>query len=56
MSIQEVFTDMGQCMILNSDGKAMIDMTGAEHGLRLTLNIEQYEHVKGFGQNAGMKV
>ena len=24
--------------------------------MRLTVNIEQYEHVRGFGQNAGMKV
>ena len=34
----------------------LVELIGAEHGLRLTVNIEQYEHTRGFGQNAGIKV
>ena len=33
-----------------------IILTGSEYGLRLTLNIEDYEHVEGTGTKSGIKV
>ena len=30
--------------------------TGAEHGLSLTLNVEQYDHTVGSSYDAGIKV
>ena len=33
-----------------------INLTGCEYGLRLTLNIEDYEHVEGTGTKSGIKV
>ena len=34
----------------------MIAFTGAQNGLKLVLNIEQYEHTQGPSTDAGVKV
>ena len=47
------FFSVSTCCITNA---TKINFTGSAYGLRLTLNIEDYEHVAGIGTNSGIKV
>ena len=44
----------GACAIITMIARILF--TGAEHGLSLTLNVEQYEHTVGPSYDAGIKV
>ncbi len=50
--------DMGQCFSFNLDERRHLftTKTGSQFGLRLVLNIEQYEYVRGPSTDAGVKV
>ena len=52
------FTDYGQCYTFNADERAPLESrrSGIKFGLRLVLNVEQYEYVLGPEMTAGVKV
>ncbi|XP_005111008.2 uncharacterized protein LOC101857070 [Aplysia californica] len=54
----EVLTDHGLCFSFNSDphSQLWVNSAGAEYGLRLTLNVEQYEFMPGPHDAAGVKL
>ena len=56
--IRSKIEDMGQCFSFNTDRDNILktSKTGAEFGLRLVLNIEQYEYIRGPSTDAGIKV
>ena len=51
-------TDYGLCYTFNDEASIQLSTakTGARFGLRLTLNIEQYEYMVGPNTDAGIKV
>ena len=54
-------TDLGQCVTFavgssGDDDSLSTNKTGAGFGLTLTLNIEQYEYIRGPSTDAGIKV
>ena len=50
-------TDYGVCYTFNSgDNPLPTEKTGSRFGLGLTLNIEQYEYMRGPQSDAGVKV
>ncbi|ELU15109.1 hypothetical protein CAPTEDRAFT_228582 [Capitella teleta] len=53
-----VYTDHGVCYAFNADpaNPKYITETGSSNGLRLTLNVEQYEYMAGPNHAAGLKV
>ncbi|XP_064643335.1 uncharacterized protein LOC135497392 isoform X2 [Lineus longissimus] len=53
-----ILTDHGVCYAFNGDQAhpLYISDTGTEHGLRLTVNVEQYEYMHGPHDSAGLKV
>ncbi|KAL5014523.1 hypothetical protein ScPMuIL_008793 [Solemya velum] len=55
-----VLTDHGVCYTFNGDtapgASLVVTSTGAEHGLKLTLNVEQYEYMPGPHDAAGVKL
>ncbi|XP_013405367.1 uncharacterized protein LOC106170158 [Lingula anatina] len=55
---EKIQTDHGICFTFNGGNKPVktTAQTGAEHGLRLTINIEQYEYMSGPFGSAGLKV
>ncbi len=50
--------DMGQCFSFNLDESHHLftTKTGSQFGLRLVINIEQYEYIRGPSTDAGVKV
>ncbi|GFN91735.1 acid-sensing ion channel 1-like [Plakobranchus ocellatus] len=54
----EILTDHGVCYTFNGDPDQLLWVTsaGAEHGLKLTLNVEQYEYMAGPNDAAGVKI
>ncbi|KAK7093190.1 hypothetical protein V1264_006986 [Littorina saxatilis] len=54
----EILTDHGVCFTFNSNhGQPLYVLsTGAEYGLKLTLNVEQYEYMPGPHDAAGVKM
>nr|KAG5694945.1 hypothetical protein BaRGS_031228 [Batillaria attramentaria] len=51
----QVATDHGMCYTFDSKG-LIVDSAGAEDGLSLTLNVEQYEYMPGPHDAAGVKI
>ncbi|XP_064610984.1 acid-sensing ion channel 4-B-like [Liolophura sinensis] len=51
-----ILTDHGVCYTLEGDGSLNVNSAGAENGLQLTLNIEQYEYMPGPHGAAGVKI
>ncbi|WAR19542.1 ASIC2-like protein, partial [Mya arenaria] len=52
-----VMTDHGLCYTFNRDASDMtITSSGVDSGLRLTLNVEQYEYMAGPHDAAGIKI
>ncbi len=50
-------TDMGRCVSFHTgSGGAFTSKTGSGFGMSLTLNIEQYEYIRGPSTDAGIKV
>ena len=49
---------MGQCFSFNTDSEQILytGQSGDEFGLRLVLNIAQYEYIRGPSTDAGIKV
>ncbi|XP_046543042.1 uncharacterized protein LOC124253335 isoform X1 [Haliotis rubra] len=54
----QVFTDHGVCYSFNAadDDPLMVTSTGSDYGLKLTLNVEQYEYMPGPHDAAGVKL
>ena len=44
-----MYTDFGGCFVFNwkPDKKLMVSDTGSNVGLKVTLNLEQYEYMPG---------
>ena len=56
-NMTEQVTDYGVCYTFNSGNPPMrTEKTGSRFGLALTLNIEQYEYMRGPQSDAGVKV
>ncbi|XP_074652886.1 degenerin-like protein del-10 [Tubulanus polymorphus] len=53
-----IFTDFGPCYAFNHGAKPPIrsSETGSENGLRLIMNVEQYEYMRGPHDSAGIKM
>ncbi|KAK2144648.1 hypothetical protein LSH36_740g01072 [Paralvinella palmiformis] len=53
-----LMTDYGKCYTFNADleRQRRVWRTGAEGGLRLLLNVEQYEYMPGPNQGAGVRI
>ncbi|XP_052822091.1 uncharacterized protein LOC106880211 [Octopus bimaculoides] len=53
-----IFTDEGVCYSFNTDASNPVKVasSGTENGLRLTLNVEQYEYMSGGQKSVGIKV
>jgi hypothetical protein len=56
--IRSELTDLGLCYTFNGDENRILssDKSGATFGLRLTLNVEQYENIPVYNQNTGIKI
>ncbi|KAK7482547.1 hypothetical protein BaRGS_00026258 [Batillaria attramentaria] len=53
----QVLTDHGVCFTFNDKEKPLfVASTGSEYGLKLTLNVEQYEYMPGPHDAAGVKM
>ncbi|KAK2169962.1 hypothetical protein LSH36_5g02006 [Paralvinella palmiformis] len=54
----EIFTDMHRCWTFNGNTNDPLKatFTGTQMGLKLTINIEQYEHIEGISIDSGVKV
>ncbi|XP_071108315.1 uncharacterized protein [Haliotis cracherodii] len=54
----QVFTDHGVCYSFNAadDDPLMVTSAGSDYGLKLTLNVEQYEYMPGPHDAAGVKL
>ncbi|XP_050413854.1 uncharacterized protein LOC126828236 isoform X1 [Patella vulgata] len=54
----EIFTDHGVCYSFNhqSHNALAVTSTGSDYGLKLTLNVEQYEYMPGPHTAAGIKL
>ena len=50
------FTDMGICYTFNGDIDNVKDVDETASALSLILNVEQYEHMRGPQNDAGIKV
>ncbi|XP_041378054.1 acid-sensing ion channel 1C-like [Gigantopelta aegis] len=51
----EILTDHGVCYTFNSK-RLHVSSTGSDYGLKLTLNVEQYEYMPGPHDAAGVKL
>ncbi|XP_074652780.1 degenerin-like protein del-10 [Tubulanus polymorphus] len=55
-----IFTDHGLCYSFNNNiqqtSPLLVTEAGTEHGLRLVVNVEQYEYMYGPHDSAGLKV
>ncbi|XP_076472588.1 uncharacterized protein LOC143301990 [Babylonia areolata] len=54
----QILTDHGVCFTFNDDRlhPLLVASTGSEYGLKLTLNVEQYEYMPGPHDAAGIKL
>jgi hypothetical protein len=50
------FTEFGVCYTFNGDPEAVKFVDDTSRGLSLILNVEQYEHMRGPQNDAGVKV
>ena len=50
------FTDMGVCYTFNGDPDNVKYVDDTAYALSLILNVEQYEHMRGPQNDAGLKV
>ena len=50
------YTDLGVCYTFNYDPDDVKFVDDTAYGLRMMLNVEQYEHMKGPTSDAGIRV
>ena len=51
-----VYTEFGVCYTFNGDPEVVKYVDDTAHALSLVLNVEQYEHMRGPQNDAGLKV
>lgn len=54
-TFETILTELGVCFQFNGKNASSVEKSGSQHGLELILNVEQYEHMRGPQNDAGVK-